>query len=564
MPTIYRYRIVILFFMLGLYLLLGNANTSLWDEDEGAYALFGQRMLQTGEWLIPDFTWSDIHRKTPFHFWAVACSYSVFGINEWALRFPSVLAVWLTMLILWNWGAMLWTRRTATLSVIVLASSLFVPHLAKVALTDGWLLLCQTAAMLSLLLLLTKQNLIWHLLFWASIGLGILVKGPPILILTGGAWIFCLIFHPNRLNLLHPISFVFGLLSIVPFLYWIYAINAANRSDFLLFLYDWYILKRVGGSVLGQTGLFGYHFGVLLVSFVAFLPLIPAAIKSYWQVRAQNWGLFISITAWLLFGWLFYELMTSKLPSYSLAAQPIFAVGIASAITTLQFRFAKLRQMGKIPSFSPTFKCLLALHFLIWATLAATLLFIGYFMPQISDIVPLSARLPIAIGLIIAQIGLYRAIQKRKIAKTAAYMATLAMVLIVGTWAWAMPSVEQSPIKSLRPIAARAKALGHLPIHLSALSLKQMKPSLLFYLVKDSDLSSAQAKPIFIQTPSDSLLGLFWAQPTQKIVALVGNDGDALLRNLQSHQLVTRIDTFVFRSTDDQLKPYHFYLIRNF
>jgi hypothetical protein len=384
------------------------------------------------------------------------------------------------------------------------------------------------------------------------------------LILTGGAWVFCLIFHPHRLRLLRPITFLFGFLSILPFLAWIYSINAAGRSDFLLFLYDWYIAKRVGGSVLGQTGIFGYHLGVLLLSFLAFLPFVDTAAKAVLALRRQNRGLFVGVLAWLLFGWVFYELMTSKLPSYSLAAQPIFAVGIAAGIVQLQFRFAKLRQMGKTPIYPTLWKYLLGLYGLIWAVVATGLVFGGYFLPLVADILPISVRLAIAVGLILGLFGLSRAVSKRKINHIAAYMSSLAVVLVVGAWSLAMPAVEKSAIKSLRTIAHSAKALSHYPIHLSNLSVKQTKPSLLFYLVQDSDLATEKEQPIFVQTPSESLLGYFWTQPKREIVALVGSEGGDLLRNLQAHGLVSRIDTFVWYSTDDKLRPYPFYLVRNF
>jgi 4-amino-4-deoxy-L-arabinose transferase-like glycosyltransferase len=563
--NLYRYRIFLLFLGLGLYLMLGNASTSLWDEDEAAYALFGQRMLQTGDWLIPEFTWSSIHRKTPFHFWAVACSFRLFGVNEWALRLPSVFAVWLTAVLLWRWGQLLWSRRVATWSVIILSASLFVPHLAKVALTDAWLLLCQTTAMLSLLLLLQAvRNLQWHLLFWSAIGLGILVKGPPILILSGGAWVFCLIFHPQRLRLLRPISFFFGFLSILPFLGWIYAINAAGRSDFLVFLYDWYIVKRIGGSVLGQTGILGYHFGVLLLSFLPFLPFVDTAAKAVLALRVENRGLFVGVLAWLLFGWVFYELMTSKLPSYSLAAQPIFAVGIASGIVQLQFRFAKLRQLGIIPILPIFWKLLCILLVFIWVGIASALLFGGYYWPLLIDILPIAVRLPIGLALMIGLIPLWWAVRQRKMANIAANMAILAIVFVSGSWGLAMSAVEKSPIKLLRTIANTAKEVGDYPVYLSALSVKQTKPSLLFYLVKDSDLATEKTKPIFVEMSSDTLLGQFWAQPKRRIVALVGSEGDDLIRNLQTHQLLSRIDTFIWFSTDDKLRPYPFYLVRNF
>ncbi|MEM9985846.1 MAG: hypothetical protein AAF804_12220, partial [Bacteroidota bacterium] len=84
---------VLLLGLVVLSLFLANAQMSLWDQDEAAYAGFGMRMLRSGDWLVPDFIWSDVHRKVPFHFWAIATSFGAFGIHAWALRLPAILAV---------------------------------------------------------------------------------------------------------------------------------------------------------------------------------------------------------------------------------------------------------------------------------------------------------------------------------------------------------------------------------------------------------------------------------------------------------------------------------------
>lgn len=36
---------------------------ALWEQDEAAYAGFAQTMNRTGDYLIPNFIWSDQHRK---------------------------------------------------------------------------------------------------------------------------------------------------------------------------------------------------------------------------------------------------------------------------------------------------------------------------------------------------------------------------------------------------------------------------------------------------------------------------------------------------------------------
>jgi 4-amino-4-deoxy-L-arabinose transferase-like glycosyltransferase len=57
-----------------------NASTPLWDQDEAAYAGFARRMIETGNWVVPEFMWSEPHRKPPFLFWSIAVSFKLFGV----------------------------------------------------------------------------------------------------------------------------------------------------------------------------------------------------------------------------------------------------------------------------------------------------------------------------------------------------------------------------------------------------------------------------------------------------------------------------------------------------
>lgn len=176
-----------LFFLVNLFL-VGN-NISLWDDDEAAYAGFALNMYERGDWVNPDFYWSDVHRKTPFHFWSITVSYYIFGVNEFAVRFPSSLAVLLTALSLLKLLVPVFGKANAQWSFIVFSSSFLCISMAKMSLTDAWLMFFETLAVLSLLRYLHKPAVIWNLLLWFSVSMGILVKGPPIIILVGGVWL---------------------------------------------------------------------------------------------------------------------------------------------------------------------------------------------------------------------------------------------------------------------------------------------------------------------------------------------------------------------------------------
>ena len=347
---------------LAFNLLLFNHGVSLWDDDEAAYAGFAQQMRESGDWVNPQFQWAGIHRKPPFHFWTVAISFSVFGVNEFALRLPSVLAVWLTCASLWWFGRRLFGEDRAAWAAIILASSLVLPLFGKMALTDATLLMFQTTAVLGLLNYLHQPHLRWNVLLWASVALGVLTKGPPILILIGGLWAWLLVFHPQRRNLIGTHPWLFLPIALLPLGAWMYLSWLRDEGRLLAFLYDWYVVRRVGGSVLGQTGPPGYHLVVLLISFAAWIPFLGMAIGERARTWRQPWSPNqIALAGWMVFGWLFFELMSSKSPSYALAAQPAWALAIAPQL------------YRRVPLFPRAFKAAIVLQALVWLGIVGAL-----------------------------------------------------------------------------------------------------------------------------------------------------------------------------------------------
>jgi 4-amino-4-deoxy-L-arabinose transferase-like glycosyltransferase len=322
-----KYEILSFFLVALLLLLWGNQSTVLWNQDEAAYAGFAKKMIQSGDWLIPDYFWSDVHRKTPFHFWMIALSMLLFGINEFATRFSSVLFTMGTLAIIIFLGRKIWSERIAFASAFILLSSVLVTAIAKIAVTDATLLFFETWCALSLLLVLQSKKRTWILQFWISLSLAVLTKGPPVIIFTGTLGLLCLIFHPKGKNIWKLFPFIFFPIALIPLFVWGYFAWQVDNGEFITWMIDWYILRRVDGNVFGQTGPPGYYLVVFLISFWIWLPFLLSAI---WKSIPLNknkqhleWGL------WLIAGWFLYEFMSSKLPAYAIAAHPAIAIGIA-------------------------------------------------------------------------------------------------------------------------------------------------------------------------------------------------------------------------------------------
>jgi 4-amino-4-deoxy-L-arabinose transferase-like glycosyltransferase len=311
--------------------LLRNGSTPLWDQDEAAYAGFARHMLETGNWVVPDFLWSEPHRKPPFLFWTIALSFKLFGESEFSLRLPTTLATLGTYLALWKLGSALLGERASRLATLILASSLFIPNLGKVALTDSWLLFFETLSVLSLFHALQAPNWRWTLLFWTSIAGGVLTKGPPILILTGGLAAWLVAVHPNRRLLLrlHP---WFGLpLALAPLLLWGKFAWDRTNGDLIRWMLDWYVLNRArGGTVFGQVGPPGYHLLVMVLGFLPWSTFLWSALLRLRGRWSDPTGRFL--IGWMIFGWLAWEVMRSKLPAYAIGAYPVVALLLADEV----------------------------------------------------------------------------------------------------------------------------------------------------------------------------------------------------------------------------------------
>jgi 4-amino-4-deoxy-L-arabinose transferase-like glycosyltransferase len=63
------------------------------DYDEGYYAQAAKNMAESGDWVTPYANGVRFLEKPPLLYWITAASFKLFGINEFALRLPTALAV---------------------------------------------------------------------------------------------------------------------------------------------------------------------------------------------------------------------------------------------------------------------------------------------------------------------------------------------------------------------------------------------------------------------------------------------------------------------------------------
>lgn len=325
--------LIIFWLLLAFLLFFGNQYISLWDQDEAAYAGFALNMVNSDNWLIPDFMWSEVHRKTPLHFWNIAISYKMFGINEFSVRFPSALMVFLTYVSIYIGGKPLFGGKISFYAVVVLSTSLFVNSLAKISVTDATIMFFSTICALAILHVLQYRSWWSVLVFWIGFAAALLTKGPPIIIFTGLLILILFIAHPQRKNLLILHPWFFGPLAFIPFILWAWHTSQTEAgAAFLKWMLDWYVLKRINDSVFGQSGPPGTHLLGLLLFFIPYLMFFPKgftkAVMSLFKDKGQD----LLLGAWFIGSWFIYEWTPSKLPAYVVAAHIPLALLIAKVL----------------------------------------------------------------------------------------------------------------------------------------------------------------------------------------------------------------------------------------
>lgn len=275
------------------------------DNTEARYADIGRAMLATQDWVTP---WIEpgvpFWGKPPLSFWITAASLGVFGINEFAARLPHFLMALLTGWTLWGW-ARDQARSTGgsaplpLMTVSLLAGACLMAVAAGAVMTDMSLVAGTTLVMRGFWQAMQetdpaqRQRQGW--IFFVGLAVGLLAKGPLILVLAGlplGLWVL----SQGQLRAAwRSLPWLRGtaltLVLSVPW-YWLAEIRSPGFLDYFLVGEHWHRFvtpgwagDRYGGAHAAPRGI------VWLYAFVAAMPwsvLVPVALWKWRRLAASG------------------------------------------------------------------------------------------------------------------------------------------------------------------------------------------------------------------------------------------------------------------------------------
>ncbi|MES2559603.1 MAG: glycosyltransferase family 39 protein [Bacteroidota bacterium] len=296
---------------------LGNVH--LFDWDEINFAESAREMLITQEFFRVQINFQPFWEKPPFFFWLQALSMSVFGVNEFAARFPNALCGIITLSLLFHIGKKTFNTRFAWLWVLFMMGS-FTPALYfKSGIIDPWFNLFIFAAVWQLSLVSQKQNRHERTKRYGYIGillgLAVLTKGPVALLVAGlcaGIYFirsgFNVYFNVKQLAL--ALLGIIGIASL-----WVVVEISKNGPKVLMDFME-YQIDLFKNPVAGHGQPWFYHPVVLLVGcFPSSLFAIKGFLTHTQHLKEGTLKQWMGILFWVVL--ILFSLVTTKIVHYS-------------------------------------------------------------------------------------------------------------------------------------------------------------------------------------------------------------------------------------------------------
>lgn len=253
----------------------GIGSVRLFDWDEINFAESAREMLVTGDWFNVRINFESFWEKPPLFIWMQALCMKLFGVNEFAARFPNALMGVITLLLLFNAGRKTAGERFGLLWAGMYAAS-FLPFLYfKSGIIDPWF---NIFIFLGIYLFsryadpgaapLRMRHAALSAFF---IGLGILTKGPVAFLVFGLTFLVWLVPVRFRLNFRWKDVGVFLAVLVLTGGSWFIALALTGHSEVIKDFID-YQIRLLETQDAGHGGFLLYHFVVL------FFGVAPASI----------------------------------------------------------------------------------------------------------------------------------------------------------------------------------------------------------------------------------------------------------------------------------------------
>jgi 4-amino-4-deoxy-L-arabinose transferase-like glycosyltransferase len=314
----------------------GLGRLPLLEPDEGRNAEVAREMLASGDWVTPHFnSLPYLDKPAPF-FWLVAASFRLWGITEWAARFPSALLALALGFLVWFLARRMFGPAAGLRAGIILACCPLGVAFARLVIFDMMLTFLVTLALASFWWMEAADfRRPWlDVLLFAAMGLATITKGPVGFLLPL-LTILAYLALGRRLRDFKRLRWGLGLMAFFAVaLPWFIAACLRNPGFARYALWD-ESLRRFAGHYARRAGSIFYYVPVYLAGWFPWSCCLLFAgwnkLKQWRELGQEKNRAALFLLTWAGVFFLFFTVSGSKLPGYVLPAMAPLSILLARA-----------------------------------------------------------------------------------------------------------------------------------------------------------------------------------------------------------------------------------------
>lgn len=322
-------HILILVLISGFLFLFCLGNMPLTDPDETFYAQTAKEMISKGEWVTPHIFGKPQFEKPIFYYWLIELSYKIFGINEFAARFPSAIFGILGILGIYFIGRLIFSPLCGLLSGLVMATSVAYLAISRACVTDMVLTVFILLCLMFFMYGWQREKKFYYFFAAAMAAFAVLTKGPIGLFLPGMVILAYWVTGKRWRELKKVPFFLSILIFLIISLPWYLLVTKIHGSTFIS---EFLGFQNVTRFLVPEHRIGISPFFYVPVVFGGIFPWTLFLIFAVWLFYREDnsvskfSGYKLFLAAWFLIVFGFFSISRTKLVTYILPLFPVLAI----------------------------------------------------------------------------------------------------------------------------------------------------------------------------------------------------------------------------------------------
>ncbi|WPZ20962.1 glycosyltransferase family 39 protein [Sulfitobacter faviae] len=313
------------------------------DSTEARYAEIARKMVETGDWITPQFDYGiPFWGKPPLHTWLSALGMKLFGVGAFGARVFIFTASLGVLSLLFSWVRRHRGPDQALVATTVLASSLMFFGASAFVMTDMVMLLGTTLSMIAFYNYMVDgpSRSTWGRWFFVGIAIGLLAKGPVALVITVIAlapWLAV----TGRWRELRGFPWLSGMFIAAALTLPWYILAEIKTPGFLRYFligehFQRFVVPGWQGDLYGSgheqpKGLIWLYAGATFLPWSLFaLPVLPRAAACIRKMTEGDRGWHSYLVLWAVAPLVLFTPAANILPAYALPGLPAAAALLVS------------------------------------------------------------------------------------------------------------------------------------------------------------------------------------------------------------------------------------------